>query len=203
MKPRLSSAFTLIELLIVVAIIAVLAAIAIPNYMTAQVRGKVARVESDLHQIATAMESYSADYNTYPREDGYWGVDFLAFVRLTTPISYMSRMPEDPFKTRIAGQASGTDTDIGFYNIGTGSTRMSGATPSADRDVYVIASYGPDLSDDTHYIMYFPRTANACPYDITNGVVSRGDIYRFSVNTSGNWMRNFKQDTNPVPFPNP
>jgi len=46
MKSRILKAFTLIELLIVVAIIAIIAAIAIPNFLEAQVRSKVSRVKS-------------------------------------------------------------------------------------------------------------------------------------------------------------
>jgi prepilin-type N-terminal cleavage/methylation domain-containing protein len=56
-------AFTLIELLIVVAIIAILAAIAVPNFLEAQVRSKVARVKTDMRSIATGLESYTVDYN--------------------------------------------------------------------------------------------------------------------------------------------
>jgi prepilin-type N-terminal cleavage/methylation domain-containing protein len=58
--------FTLIELLIVVAIIAILAAIAVPNFLEAQVRAKVSRCKSDLRSMATAIESYYVDNNTYP-----------------------------------------------------------------------------------------------------------------------------------------
>jgi len=58
--------FTLIELLIVVAIIAILAAIAVPNFLEAQTRAKVARVKNDQRSLATAIETYYLDNNTYP-----------------------------------------------------------------------------------------------------------------------------------------
>ncbi len=58
--------FTLIELLIVVAIIAILAAIAVPNFLEAQTRSKVSRVRSDHRSLATAIETYYIDNNTYP-----------------------------------------------------------------------------------------------------------------------------------------
>ena len=54
-------AFTLIQLLIVVAIIAILAAIAVPNFLEAQVRAKTARVKADMRTLATGMESYAVD----------------------------------------------------------------------------------------------------------------------------------------------
>ena len=60
------SAFTLIELLIVVAIIAILAAIAVPNFLEAQVRSKVSRVKTDMRSLATAIEAYRLDHNVYP-----------------------------------------------------------------------------------------------------------------------------------------
>ena len=58
--------FTLIELMVVIAIIIILAAIAIPNYLTMTARAKKSRVASDFAAIATALETYRTDWNTYP-----------------------------------------------------------------------------------------------------------------------------------------
>jgi prepilin-type N-terminal cleavage/methylation domain-containing protein len=57
-------AFTLIELLIVVAIIAILAAIAVPNFLEAQVRAKVAATKADIRSLALASLTTSTGTNT-------------------------------------------------------------------------------------------------------------------------------------------
>ncbi len=105
--PVALKAFTLIELLIVVAIIAILAAIAVPNFLEAQTRAKVSRAKSDLRTLATGLESYRIDFNNYPyiSDDaaGEWIAPFgIPAGRtgpggLTTPIAYLSSALYDPF----------------------------------------------------------------------------------------------------------
>lgn len=117
---RLSTnAFTLIELLIVVAIIAILAAIAVPNFLEAQIRAKVTRIKADQRTIATAIESYAVDNNKYPIRNASWATNQPAYAPnfnekiyapssptaavgmhvLTTPVSYIGSLPQDLFAT--------------------------------------------------------------------------------------------------------
>ena len=57
--------FTLLELMIVVLIIGILAAIAIPKFGSTKDRAYVATMKSDLRNLVTAEESYFADYASY------------------------------------------------------------------------------------------------------------------------------------------
>ena len=65
MKRKNTKGFTLIELMIVVAIIGILAAIAIPNFLKFQAKSKQSEAKTNLKAIYTAQTGYYGENNTY------------------------------------------------------------------------------------------------------------------------------------------
>ncbi len=57
--------FTLIELMVVVVVIGILAAIAIPNFVVMQQRASEGRVKANMHTLQVSMEDYSVQNNSY------------------------------------------------------------------------------------------------------------------------------------------
>ena len=171
-------AFTLIELLIVVAIIAILAAIAVPNFLEAQTRAKVSRVKGDFSCLATALESYCVDNSRYPPQ-AEGGENRLLL--LTSPVAYLTvgRL-EDPF-TFAGLRDDDKDKYYRYRNIvELVEDGSAGHPPAAAVYKWGVFSAGPDkkfiggkqLFGDNGLLL--PETF----YDPTNGSVSPGDILR-------------------------
>ncbi len=82
--------FTLIELMIVLTIIAILSAIAIPNYQWALIRAREAVLQENLYGIRSAIDQFHADQGRYPDK-----------LEDLTARKYIRDIPKDPF-TRSA-----------------------------------------------------------------------------------------------------
>jgi type II secretion system protein G len=172
--------FTLIELLIVVAIIGILAAIAVPNFLNAQLRAKVARTESDMRSISTALESYRIDNNIYPQWADASGANKNPVNRrlqgLTTPVAYMSTVPLDHFLYGAGNQRVNDTQDAAYVTydyVDAWSTvhyqKATGLGNSFRCSEWRLASAGPDG------LMTYGSIA---AFDASNGLRSYGDIVR-------------------------
>jgi type II secretion system protein G len=95
---RNSKGFTLIELMIVIAIVAILAAILVPNLIRARSRSQLTGCTTNLKNIATALEMYNVDHT------GRYPQDFT-----TLAPNYMKTIPACP--------AAGSDTYTPSYTV--------------------------------------------------------------------------------------
>jgi len=72
-KHRNQKGFTLIELMIVIAIIGILAAIAIPNYLNYTCKSKQSEAKANLDAIGVSQEAFHGEYDTYSASHGAIG----------------------------------------------------------------------------------------------------------------------------------
>jgi general secretion pathway protein G len=83
--------FTLLELMIVLAIMGILITIAQPNLKSSIIRAREAVLREDLYQIRDAIDQYYADYGKYPAQ-------LTDLVNQTEKSkSYLREIPKDPF----------------------------------------------------------------------------------------------------------
>jgi type II secretion system protein G len=184
---RTRSGFTLIELLIVVGIIAILALIAMPNYLEAQTRAKVSAVKSDLRTLVGSLEMYVVDHNHYPPASGvgwYFSYPFAnpvsqRFILLTTPVGYVTSVPRDRFPPR-EGWAVPDPAPFNTYDYVDADSVPTRGSGISSGGCYRVSSAGPDL-----YQAYGGRPVEnpdanelGVDYDPTNGIISVGDIVR-------------------------
>lgn len=191
------TAFTLIELLIVVAIIGILAAIAVPNFLNAQVRAKVARTKGDLKALSTALEMYRLDNNQFPL--GSRGPDLTQDLKeLTTPVSYISNVSmrdifggADQFDAARGGGSFAQQDSYKYFAFmilpdNPGFTWAGRAGIGKSLNGFLLYSFGPDHAQSA--LEWYASGAgndSGMIYHPTNGLISQGDIGITGGETSG------------------
>ena len=92
-RPGTAAGFTLIELITVVALISILAAIALPNYRVAIIQSREAVLKENLFRMRDLIDQYYVDKGQYPPS-----------LETLVEEGYLRKLPEDPF-TRTADWA--------------------------------------------------------------------------------------------------
>jgi len=176
-KKLLGSGFTLIELLIVVAIIGILASIAIPNFLSAQIKSRIAKAYADMDSLGKAIESYYIDKDIYPVMVYYMGMRNETPQNLTSPIPYMTYLPKDPFNKNKEDYLYTWWT---YSELGSFTGYWLG---------WYISSYGPDeKGPDIKFGLEQGKGPVVLPesaYDMNRGIRSEGDLFKCSPSGGG------------------
>jgi general secretion pathway protein G len=116
--------FTLVELMIVVAILGILAAIVIPEFQGHQLQAKEAAAKDNLRILRQAIESYAIGHNDVP--PGYGNDDPInrapsgtMFTFHLTTKGYLLAIPENPFNNLNTVKAYQNEESIPAYSTGT------------------------------------------------------------------------------------
>ncbi len=114
-----NAGFTLVELMIVMAIIGVLAVVAVPSYISALKHAREAVLKEDLHVLRSAIDSYTMDKQKAPQT-----LDDLI------QDGYLKTIPEDPMTRTTTSWVTDTsdamhsldETEPGIDDVHSGST---------------------------------------------------------------------------------
>ncbi|HEV3157020.1 MAG TPA: prepilin-type N-terminal cleavage/methylation domain-containing protein [Candidatus Baltobacteraceae bacterium] len=108
--------FTLLELMVVVAIIAIIAGILVPNFFHARAQAAVSACMANMRSIATAAELYYSDHQAYPpatsEVTSAFGVDSTG-----SNGQYLNQTPIDPAGGQYGFQLSGPAAAASGYTI--------------------------------------------------------------------------------------
>ena len=150
--------FTLVELLIVIAIIGIIAAIAIPNLMLALQRGRQKTTMTDIKAAGTGIMSYMVDYSFAPQAAAFLGIDFA--VANFTPYYLQKLISRDGWGSvwEYARGAIGTP-DCDLFTLGslTRDGIFNGFAQFGEYDCQTIADFNFDILYHNGVFVYGPR----------------------------------------------
>ncbi|MFN8696711.1 MAG: type II secretion system major pseudopilin GspG [Burkholderiales bacterium] len=120
---RRASGFTLIEIMIVVVILGILAAVVVPRVLDRPDQAKTTAARADIAVIMQALKLYRLDNGFYPSTDQ--GLQALVQKPTTNPApqnwkagGYLERLPTDPWKTPYQYLNPGVRGEIDVFSFG-------------------------------------------------------------------------------------
>jgi general secretion pathway protein G len=123
MNSKKTSGFTLIEVMIVVVILGILAAVIVPRIMDNPDKARAAKAQQDVRAITSALDLYRLDNFKYPTTEQ--GLEALVTKPATLPAGahwkkggYLDAMPVDPWGKPYMYLQPGTHGDFDLYSFG-------------------------------------------------------------------------------------
>jgi type II secretion system protein G len=162
--------FTLIEMLIVVAIIGILAALLIPNALSAIQKAKQKGTMKDINSIAIALTDYVTDKGETPTQSGALQAGSTFYTALSG------------FYVRIIPQNDQWGTPFQIFDGSAGNSSGYSGVTGCGSDDFVVASQGRDKILTT--ITFNPLTPSTAYFDITGMTSFNEDL----VIWNGSWI---------------
>lgn len=138
---RKRSGFTLIEIMVVIVIMGIMAALVVPRVMGSTDQARSAAAKADISSIMTALKLYKLDNMRYPTNAQ--GLNALVNKPSVAPIpnnykpgGYLEKLPKDPWGNDYQYQNPGKHGEIDIYTYG-----PDGPTSSGDNSSSVIGSW--------------------------------------------------------------
>ncbi len=123
MQRRYTQGFTLIEVMVVVVILGILAALVVPKIMGRPDEARVTKAQQDIRAIEAALKLYKLDNYVYPTTDQ--SLEALVNLPAVEPIpkqwkagGYLDRLPMDPWQHEYLYLSPGLHGEIDIFSLG-------------------------------------------------------------------------------------
>ena len=173
--------FTLVELMIVVAIIGILASIAIPSFMTYQLTAKRAEGYSNLNALSKAQRAYFAEFNAFvSSEPEPWFTSGALATR--------TKRDSAPIDVSFAAVGWVPEGDVFYdYDTATVTDPLAGSCALCAGDCFTASAYG-DLDGNGLFSILIYAHADPTGGYCTTGLVAGGGPYSPPLNPTGDRM---------------
>ena len=121
--PAKTKGFTLIEIMVVIVILGILAAVVVPNIMSRPDEARITKTKQDIRAVETALDLYKLDNFNYPTTEQ--GLEALVTIPTTPPVpkryreeAYLKKVPKDPWENEYQYLSPGEHGTIDIFSLG-------------------------------------------------------------------------------------